>query len=1054
MVSRTQGFEPALARLRPSEGESPDAEIRSRSLVVLGSKREPGTGVWIRESTAQRKVLTSIREDAYLAELWGNDREYFRLAPDNPFLSPERMKQLDSKGLVEVGSVVEEGDLLASVVAVQKFIPEKISVPDGMQLVCDDSLEVGIGWGGTTVTNVRYRTQPDLGHDMPRNVLGVVEVWLRREDDLAAGDLLLCDGEALGLVSRIVPDAQMPTDDQGNKVDAILDADATELLDLEHGQATQMLVGKADETASDIEHARAFGPYSLVGGQPLMAKKRQGGQSVTASQIDWLHSRSMHANVSELSCLKSDDLLNRDAFRRAIESKGSVPAPGTPQSLHSLVTYLRGLGLATSVSWKDRHVSLSVAPSSTDALLSRSSGELKHSETILERTYQPVEGGVFCPRVFGPENSPRRVRFGHIKLAAPFVPITWRLGTPTALERLLGLHREEIEQLVLCECRAFVREDKVHVEPLTEDETSTQDTDGEDLGTGAEAIRKLLARRSKNDVPRELRDCIPGIVQEAVLVIPADYRPLIPLDNGTFATSDLNDLYRRVIHVNQRLGKLMELQAPEAIITGEKRYLQDACDQLIGNMVLPEDRACFSESRPTIRLRCLLTHLALVCLDSDAKRVDFSGVSRVVLDPDMPKDRVGVSQKVFKELLLHEDQPVLLTNPDDIAGAFVALLPSPRSESVVRLSPDSFAKLSLAEAIDGRVILHQPLGDEARTEARTMTSEYPEATQPPGSPSGWTDAKTAEGVAEGLAASLTEGSSVCFGSPRGILLAGQSKPDMDAEMPNQEGGFDIPCVDAIAERRFKCVPAPAGQLGSDRIVGREQIREVVETHRRKVCTFEPVWLEAEPKPHQGGWGMPAWLPEDFDWPHRNGKPLQCVAQYPVMEGCVPKALGTFVSPNSLLTVFWHDSWLEQYGKAPVVVVDLDARLKLYRGPGEPVEGDHFVDGVKKWRGLKPVLAEEVPCWQEMEEILRVALNDPDPAELEAFRDSEWSAYPVARDVPKIGGWPAWIQGVGDTSLLIAQVPSDPEGDLMFGDMGSLYVFGVGSTGFVVHMQYH
>ena len=274
-------------------------------------------------------------------------------------------------------------------------------------------------------------------------------------------------------------------------------------------------------------------------------------------------------------------------------------------------------------------------------------GEVKKPETINYRTYRPEKDGLFCERIFGPEKDwecacgkyrgmkykgmicdrcgvkvthsrVRRKRMGHIELAAPIVHIWFFKAMPSRLGSLLAMKTSSLEKVVYFQDYVVIDPGDSALKPqqlLTEEEyRAAREQYGEtfDADMGAEAIRKLLMSLDLVKLSAELRvelketgskqkakDLINRLktveairdsdnkpewmVLDVIPVIPPDLRPLVLLDSGNFATSDLNDLYRRIINRNNRLKKLVDLNAPEVIIRNEKRMLQQSVDSLFDN---------------------------------------------------------------------------------------------------------------------------------------------------------------------------------------------------------------------------------------------------------------------------------------------------------------------------------------------------------------------------------------------------------------------------------------------------------------------------------------
>jgi DNA-directed RNA polymerase subunit beta' len=339
-------------------------------------------------------------------------------------------------------------------------------------------------------------------------------------------------------------------------------------------------------------------------------------------------------------------------------------------------------------------------------------GEVKKPETINYRTFKPERDGLFCERIFGPqkdwecacgkyrkikykgivcdrcgveviESKVRRTRMGHIKLAAPVCHIWFYRGNRIA--PLLDIPQKALERIVYYQ-------DFIVVDPgdtslkvgdiLTADEAREfmkKYGDKVKIKTGGEAVRDLLARIDIDQLARELAiemrnphslqrrakivkrlkvvEAFRGsgnrpewMVLEVLPVIPPELRPLVHLDGGRFASSDLNDLYRRVISRNNRLKKLMELQAPDVILRNEKRMLQEAVDALLDNA---------KRSRPTKghnnrQLKSLSDLLrgkqGRFRQNLLGKRVDYSGRSVIVVGPELKFNECGLPKKMAIEL--------------------------------------------------------------------------------------------------------------------------------------------------------------------------------------------------------------------------------------------------------------------------------------------------------------------------------------------------------------------------------------------------------------------
>ncbi|MBI1190738.1 MAG: DNA-directed RNA polymerase subunit beta' [Tepidisphaera sp.] len=341
-------------------------------------------------------------------------------------------------------------------------------------------------------------------------------------------------------------------------------------------------------------------------------------------------------------------------------------------------------------------------------------GEVKKPETINYRTYRPEKDGLFCERIFGPERDyecacgkyrgtkykgiicdrcgvkvthsrVRRKRMGHINLASPTVHIWFFKSMPSRLGTLLGMKTSDLEKIIYYQDYVVVDAGDTELkfkQVLTEDEFRTyQDKLGNAFRAlmGADAIRELIdktdlsaeaaqirtdlqATKSKQkikDYAKRLKliEQIRGsendpawLVMDVIPVIPPDLRPLVLLESGNFATSDLNDLYRRIINRNNRLKKLMDLNAPEVIIRNEKRMLQQAVDALFDNNRCRRP-VLGSSNRPLKSLTDMIKGKQGRFRENLlGKRVDYSARSVIVVGPELKLNQCGLPKKIALEL--------------------------------------------------------------------------------------------------------------------------------------------------------------------------------------------------------------------------------------------------------------------------------------------------------------------------------------------------------------------------------------------------------------------
>ncbi|MBA4347292.1 MAG: DNA-directed RNA polymerase subunit beta' [Clostridiales bacterium] len=357
---------------------------------------------------------------------------------------------------------------------------------------------------------------------------------------------------------------------------------------------------------------------------------------------------------------------------------------------------------------------LQIGLASPEKIMEWSHGEVKKPETINYRTLKPERDGLFCERIFGPTKDwechcgrykrgrykgivcekcgvevtrakVRRERMGHIELAVPVSHIWYFKGIPCRMKMLLDMSPRHLEQVLYF--GAYVVIDPGHTaltykQILTDKEyREAQDQYGSKAfraGMGAEAIRELLMQLDLPKLEKELRAEIDGasgqkranaikrlevveafitsgnkpewIILTVIPVIPPEIRPMVQLDGGRFATSDLNDLYRRVINRNNRLKRLLELRAPDIIVRNEKRMLQEAVDSLIDNgrrtrpVTGPGNRPLKSLSD---MLRGKQGRFRQNLL---GKRVDYSGRSVIVVGPDLQMYQCGLPKEMALEL--------------------------------------------------------------------------------------------------------------------------------------------------------------------------------------------------------------------------------------------------------------------------------------------------------------------------------------------------------------------------------------------------------------------
>ena len=358
--------------------------------------------------------------------------------------------------------------------------------------------------------------------------------------------------------------------------------------------------------------------------------------------------------------------------------------------------------------------SIKIGLASPEQIRSWSHGVVEKPETINYRTQKPERDGLFCERIFGPTKDwechcgtykkirfkgkvcercgvevtrakVRRERMGHIELAAPVSHIWYFKGTPSRIGQMLEISQKRLEEVLYFTKYIVTDPGDTSLEKkqiLTEKEYQDARERFEDkfkAGMGAESIKVLLeeidVEALANELKAELKDLPAGqkrlkllkrleiveafrvsgnrpewMILDVVPVIPPELRPMVPLDGGRYATSDLNDLYRRVINRNNRLKRMLELEAPDIIVRNEKRMLQEAVDALIDNgrhgrpVTGPNNRAFKSLSDMLKGKQGRFRQNLL------GKRVDYSGRSVIVVGPELKMYQCGLPKEMALEL--------------------------------------------------------------------------------------------------------------------------------------------------------------------------------------------------------------------------------------------------------------------------------------------------------------------------------------------------------------------------------------------------------------------
>ena len=361
----------------------------------------------------------------------------------------------------------------------------------------------------------------------------------------------------------------------------------------------------------------------------------------------------------------------------------------------------------------DEHFdAIKIGLASPEKIRSWSFGEVKKPETINYRTFKPERDGLFCAKIFGPikdyeclcgkykrlkhrgvicekcgvevtQTKVRRDRMGHIELAAPCAHIWFLKSLPSRLGLVLDMTLRDIERVLYFEAYVIVDPGMTPLKKfgiMSEDDYDAKRREfGDEFEAlmGAEGIKKLLEEMDLDVEIDKLRNDMTGselkvkknskrlkvmeafkksgikpnwMVMDVLPVLPPDLRPLVPLDGGRFATSDLNDLYRRVINRNNRLARLLELKAPEIIVRNEKRMLQEAVDSLLdngrrGKAMTGANKRALKSLADMIKGKSGRFRQNLL-----GKRVDYSGRSVITVGPTLKLHQCGLPKLMALEL--------------------------------------------------------------------------------------------------------------------------------------------------------------------------------------------------------------------------------------------------------------------------------------------------------------------------------------------------------------------------------------------------------------------
>lgn len=467
------------------------------------------------------------------------------------------------------------------------------------------------------------------------------------------------------------------------------------------------------------------------------------------------------------------------------------------------------------------YVAVKISIASPEKIKEWSHGEVRKPETINYRTFKPERSGLFCAKIFGPvkdyeclcgkykrlkhrghtcekcgveviSSKVRRERMGHIELSSPVAHIWFLRSIPSRIGMLLDMTLKDLEKVLYYEAYVVLDPGGAQLkfgEVLTEDRyRKALEEHGPTfkVGMGAETIREMLKKIDLVELSEQLRlemrnanspikrariakrlriveafrqskNRPEWMILTRIPILPPDLRPLVPLDGGRFATSDLNDLYRRVINRNNRLKKLLELGAPDIIVRNEKRMLQESVDALFengrrGRPVLGHNHRPLKSLSDIIKGKQGRFRQNLL-----GKRVDYSGRSVIVVGPELKLHQCGLPKQMALELfrpfiyqklekwgaaatikiakkLVEQESPIVWDALDEVINEHPVLLN--RAPTLHRLSIQAFEPILIEDKaiqihplvcpafnadFDGdQMAVHVPLSIEAQTECRAL----------------------------------------------------------------------------------------------------------------------------------------------------------------------------------------------------------------------------------------------------------------------------------------------------------------------------------------------
>jgi len=688
-VSRDhQRFLQSLLRICSMDRKSQERNVDLEETETAGFDAKVGISADLKYGVAVSESLASslgvVEKQTFESQWLVSNYGVVTLLKDNPFLGKDQKETLSQEGLAREGATLQRNEPLISAVG-----PTLERSPSGEVLYENLSVYLPGQFDGCTVTESAILS---LGDPDEKSSATHVKVSVEINRQLIAGSSIELGGSVC-LVTRVVADEQLHD---------------------QHGQAVEIALSEAVAKSAGISNAssafvtacdryyhqrfsQTFGPRSLITNQPLTTVKPP--ITIDTRQIKWLAENGYPRLIDEFVTLRSDaSTAELTELREASVQSGFVTFPWqnevANETLIGTILHLNGLGLGVNVDRDrdDQCIEMRIAPRSDEEVLDASSGDVKKPETVDHRTFQPCDDGLFCTQIFGEESK----------------------GSPSIAELMTGLSAKEIDSIVGCLVDVAISSGQFSLVPTGESQPNSE------TFRGARGIMEIVKLRIDAD-----GDSFPGAFQKnpsllsmsQLPVLPPDWRPIVMLDSGSFATSDLNDHYRRVINRNNRLRKLIELNAPEVILNNETRMLQLSVDALFANSQLPRP-VMGSENKP---LKSIFEMLGFF---NDCKRLCWLARDIAIPDDSIKADQVAVPPDFFEELKLDENVPVLIDFPQSQLTGYVALRPIPGA-SAIRLHPSVFKSFSLSLQDRHPCIIHRVLSDSGKEDAGVMVWSKP-----------------------------------------------------------------------------------------------------------------------------------------------------------------------------------------------------------------------------------------------------------------------------------------------------------------------------------------